>query len=206
MSQIKYTDMENKIFTVGHSNHPVEHFFSLLRGNGITAVVDVRSQPYSRMNPQFNSQPLETRLYEQRIGYVFLGKELGARSEDPTCYVDNRVRYDLIARSDLFQEGIARLLEGMSKYRVTIMCAEKDPTQCHRMILISRHLASIGMHIEHVLSDGKLESHENAVRRLMETLKIQESDLFLSHDELVNKTYAMQEERIAYESRVAEQA
>jgi len=83
--------MKETIFTIGHSTRTLQVFLSLLVENELTAVADVRSQPYSRVNPQFNREPLAEFLANHNIAYVFLGEELGARSRDPACYVDGKV-------------------------------------------------------------------------------------------------------------------
>ena len=134
--------MTRELYTVGHSNHPIDKFVDLLTLHKIDAVCDVRSAPYSKHNPQFNRDPLRQALKQSNISYVFLGKELGARSNDPSCYVNGKVQYDRLAQTDLFQEGIARLRKGMESYTVTLMCAEKDPLACHRTILICHQLRS----------------------------------------------------------------
>src|ERR1700744_5902469 len=105
--------MAVNIYTIGHSNHPIERFLALLQQHAITAIADVRSLPYSRRNPQFNSKALTVSLDALGISYVSLGKELGARSEDPACYdEDGRVQYRLLAQTPLFNQGIDRVLSG----------------------------------------------------------------------------------------------
>ena len=91
------------IYTVGHSNHPIEQFIGLLQPHGITAIADVRSTPYSRFNPQFRREKLQAALASAGIQYVFLGQELGARSEDPAVYdATGRVSYALLAKTEPF--------------------------------------------------------------------------------------------------------
>ena len=126
------------LFTIGHSTHPIEEFIALLRRHDITAVCDVRSAPYSRFNPQFRREALAASLKDAGIAYVYLGRELGARVEDPALLEDGRVSFAKVARSDLFRAGMERVGEGMRAYRVALMCAERDPIQCHRMILVTR--------------------------------------------------------------------
>ena len=87
--------MTDTVFTIGHSTHPIEEFISLLKAASITVVGDVRSRPYSRMNPQFNREPFRNALAAAGIRYVFLGAELGARTDDPSCYRNGQVQYDL---------------------------------------------------------------------------------------------------------------
>ena len=190
--------MPEPVFTIGHSTHTVAEFVALLRQHGITAVGDVRSRPYSRQNPHFNREEMERFLREAGIAYVFLGKELGARSQDPSCYEQGRVRYDLLARTDLFQRGLGRVREGMERYRLALLCAEKEPLECHRTILVSRHLDALGIDVRHILADGAMEPHADALKRLAGLLNMPETHLFLSPQELVVEAYLRQEERIAY--------
>jgi uncharacterized protein (DUF488 family) len=186
------------IYTLGHSTHTFEHLLSLLRQHEITALADVRSQPYSRVNPQFNREPFRRALQDSGLSYVFLGAELGARSEDPSCYVNGRVRYDLLAQTSVFQSGIERLEKGMSKHRIAILCAEKEPLACHRAILISRNLRERGVGVRHILDSGVLEDHDSSVERLLRVLRLPEEDMFRSRAELVSLAYTLQADKIAY--------
>jgi uncharacterized protein (DUF488 family) len=136
--------MQDTIFSIGHSTHSQEHFICLLRQHGITAVCDVRSTPYSRMNPQFNREELEDALLTQGIEYRFLGKEIGARSDDPHCCEAGKVKYERLAETSQFKYGIKRIVKGIKEgFRIALMCAEKEPIECHRTILVSRHLAEL---------------------------------------------------------------
>jgi uncharacterized protein (DUF488 family) len=170
----------------------------LLTKHGITAIADVRSSPHSRFNPQFNRENLRRNLKRLGIAYVFLGSELGARSEDPRCYVAGKVHYDRLARTELFQEGIRRIARGVSKQKIALMCAEKDPLTCHRAILICRHLPADEIGVQHILADGRLESHADALTRLLRELGIAGSELFRSRDELIIEAYSRRGEQIAY--------
>jgi len=189
--------MAKKLYTVGHSTHSVEYFMDLLKKHAITVVCDVRSKPYSRFNPQFNRENLQRELKINNIKYVFLGKELGAHSENPGCYVDGKVQYNNLADEPLFHQGINRLTEGMKKYSVTLLCAEKDPVTCHRMILVSRKMRSVVGQINHILASGKIETNSQAEDRLLSKLKIF-PDLFTTREECVEEAYEKQGQRIAY--------
>lgn len=190
--------MSDAVYTIGHSTHSIEKLIELLKQQSITAVSDVRSSPYSRMNPQFNREPLKQALRAANIQYVFLGKELGARSEDRRCYRDGQVQYDLLAQTDLFKKGIERAAEGARKYRVALLCAEKEPLECHRTILVSRKLAEDGLTVRHILGDGRVEEHDRAIERLIAMLKISQNDMFRSNDEAIREAYATQGKAIAY--------
>jgi len=189
--------MQKVVLTIGHSTHPQERFIALLQLHGITALGDVRSTPYSRINPQFNREELKEALRAAGIAYVFLGKELGARSEDPAAYEHGKVQYERLAQTSLFQNGLKRVQEGIRKYRLVLMCSEKEPLECHRAILVARHLTAFGMDIQHIHADGRLESHLEALNRLERMLNLLDDDRFSSREELL---YRRQEERIAYDS------
>ena len=186
------------ILTVGHSNHTLEEFLALLQQHGVTALADVRSAPYSRFAPQFNRDTLERSLSAIGIRYVYLGRELGARSDDPACYENGRVQYERLAQTDAFHRGIERIVRGASEYRIALMCAEKDPLNCHRCILVARALDGIGVEVQHILPEGHLEPHHSAMERLLQVVGLPHEDLFRSTEELIQLALARQEERIAY--------
>ncbi|MFD8746295.1 DUF488 family protein [Streptomyces sp. NPDC059616] len=166
------------VFTVGHSTHSISGFLSLLQKHEITAIADVRSLPASRFMPQFNRRVMERALHDVDIKYVFLGKELGARTEDLTCYVDGRVRYDRLARTSNFDSGIKRLRHGSQSERIAVMCTEQEPLDCHRCVLIARVLERYEIRVEHIHGDGHVEDHESAMRRLMTNFGLDQEDLF----------------------------
>jgi uncharacterized protein (DUF488 family) len=146
------------VFTVGHSNHSLELFVSLLSAHEIDAVVDVRSQPYSRFAAQFNREALAAALDDHGIKYVFLGRELGGRPDGDEYYDDEgHVLYGRVAASPLFQAAVLRLENGLSRYRLALMCSEEDPTNCHRRLLVTRVLNDRGVEVVHVRGDGRVQ-------------------------------------------------
>lgn len=201
----KSKNQPNPLYTIGHSNHPVVHFLHLLSLHRVSAVADVRSMPFSRYTPQFNQGPLQKAVREAGMEYVFLGKELGARSEDPACYVDGKLDFGLVAQTGLFRNGLARIRKGMETYRIALLCAEKDPITCHRMILVCRHLRSHIPAIRHILEDGRTEENPQTERRLRQSLGIQENHLFATLEELTEEAYDIQGKRIAYEEKAHEE-
>ena len=186
------------IYTIGHSNHPAEHFIALLRQHEIDVVADVRSTPFSRFNPQFNREKLTASLREAGMRYLFLGEELGARSKDPGCYEGNRVSYTKLARSDLFRQGLDRVLTEAREHRVALMCAEREPLDCHRTILVSRELERAGVAVTHILKDGLLETHVQAMERLIASLGLPATDLFKTPADLFDEAYEVQASKVAY--------
>lgn len=191
-------DSHTTVLTVGHSNHTIEQFLSLLVVNKVSAIADVRSAPFSRYSPQFNRNELNRSLKEIGIDYVFLGRELGARSDDRSCYIDHRVQYNLLSQTTEFKRGVDRVLRGAAQQRVAMLCTEKDPLDCHRTILISRELTQSGVAVDHILADGSVESQDEAMSRLLAKFGLGDGDLFHSRTELLEEALTRQESEIAY--------
>lgn len=187
------------LFTVGHSTHPIEVFVGLLTQHGITALADVRSHPYSRHFPQYSQEALKAALAREQIAYVFLGKELGARSENPACYRQGKVQYELLAKEPRFAVGLERLRTGMERFRIALMCAEKDPLDCHRAVLVARRVYESGTPVEHIHADGHLEKHAEMEARMLDLLKMSDADMFRSRGEILVDAYRIRGEQIAYE-------
>jgi uncharacterized protein (DUF488 family) len=179
----------HEIYTIGHSNHSIEKFGDLLSLHYIEVVCDVRSDPHSKYNPQFNREVIVNHLKFRAIKYVYLGKELGPRCDDIKCYLNGRVQYSLLAQTENFNKGLSRLRTGIRNNRVALMCSEKDPAFCHRTILISRNLRSENLKILHIMEDGTLENNRDTERRLMKILKIPELTLFDKPEDLVEQAY-----------------
>lgn len=199
--------MAGSLFTIGHSNQTIENFLDLLLAHHIDVVADVRSIPYSQHTPQFNKEVLVKALKTKGIQYVFLGKELGARTEDLACYEHGKVVFDKLRNTDLFKSGIDRLRKGLKKdYKIAIMCSEKDPLGCHRFVLVSRTLQKIGHPVLHIHSDGSLESQEKACHRLMELLKLEVRPLFDVPETIEEEAFRKQGEKIAYMGQDHEEA
>ena len=194
--------MDTGIFTIGHSNHTLEAFLTLLAKHRITAVADVRSAPYSRFRPHFNRKALEASLDARGIRYAFFGRELGGRPDDPACYEGGRVDYVRVAATRGFRDGIARVIDAASRHRIALMCAEKEPLDCHRTLLVARALDATGATVEHILADGALEPHGRAMDRLLAAFDLNpDCDLFRKREELVADAIALQARRVAYVSK-----
>lgn len=187
------------VLTIGHSTHNLEAFVNLLKAHNVGAVADIRSTPYSRYSPQFNRESLQTALKRHLIRYVFLGRELGARSDDPSCYENGRVQYKYLAQTELFCRGIERVESGSKNYRITLMCTEKDPLDCHRAILVAPALCRNGTPVQHILEDGRLEDQEATISRLLAIQGLRTEDTFPEmRADLVEEALARQESRIAF--------
>ena len=188
-----------KVLTIGHSNRSELHLIDLLRAHDVAAVVDVRSTPYSEWSPQFNRSVVAASLKEHGIAYSYLGGELGVRSDDPSCYEGGRVVYARLADTEQFQRGLRRVVKGARSRRLALMCAEQDPIDCHRSILLAPQLAQFGVGVSHILHpDGELESQQALEQRLLEIHGLGQPNMFLGDDERLTEALARQEQRIAY--------
>jgi uncharacterized protein (DUF488 family) len=146
------------LWTIGHSNTEVQDLVCNLQANDIQVVADVRSWPRSRYAPWFDQEALGQTLKDSGIQYVWMGPELGGRPDDPASYMpDGKVRYDLIAETEVFRDGIRRLREGIASMRVAIMCSEENPEHCHRRLLVSRVLIGDGVEVRHIRRGGIVE-------------------------------------------------
>jgi uncharacterized protein (DUF488 family) len=150
-----------RVWTIGHSRHELVAFLELLKDNEISALVDVRTIPMSRMAPQFNEGSLKKALTETAITYISMGKELGGRpSEDFMYDSEGRVFYNKLAESEIFKTGVERLLKGSDKFNIVIMCSEGKPDGCHRHLLIGRVLHEMGIEVVNILVDGSLKNYK----------------------------------------------
>jgi uncharacterized protein (DUF488 family) len=152
MSEINLKNDKHNIYTIGYSVHSVDTFIEMLRKHEITAVADVRSQPYSQFKPEFNREELKFILKKRDMAYVFLGDYIGARINVPECYKNGKADYQLIAKHPFFIQGLERIRTGIQKYNIALMCAEKDPLNCHRAILVCRYLRNSNIEIKHKYS------------------------------------------------------
>ena len=188
------------VFTIGHSNHSLEAFLDLLRKHCVDEVVDARSSPASRHYPHFNHGVLSDTLERAGIGYVFLGGELGGRPADRSCYdEDGRVNYGRLADTDLFDDGIGRVVRAADERRVAVMCSEKEPLDCHRALLLAGQLEERGAAVEHILADGSAEKHEDTLNRLIDTFKLpRNGDMFRTRDEVIAEALARRARKVAF--------
>jgi len=176
----KSAKLKRHIFSIGHSNHPIEKFMSMLKQNEIELVVDTRSQPYSKFAPHFSSGSMEAFLKKEGIDYLFLGKELGGRPQEPEFYdSDGHVLYWKLANTAKLKEGIQRLEEEAKTRRVAIMCSEEDPSCCHRRLLVGKVLSGRGTELDHIRSDGRIQPEEELAPRGTQ------NDLFDSPEKVV---------------------
>ena len=161
------------IKTIGHSNHSIDRLVDLLTAGGVEVLVDVRSTPWSRRFPQFGKDRLAKSLAEAGIDYVYEGAALGGKPQSGGSYDD------LAARPD-FADALGRLTAKASDTVLCLMCAEKEPLDCHRTVLVSRRLAERGVAMEHLLADGGTRRHADIEEALLAKAERGGPDLFTS--------------------------
>ena len=188
----------SEILTVGHSSLPYERFLQLLRLASVTAIVDVRTAPYSRQNPQFNRETLKQQLRADGITYVFLGAELGGRPSEPQLYCDGIADYERMSRTKAFKKGLDRVLEGAKKFRVALVCSERSPLDCHRCLLVGRALAERGAQVSHILDDGSIVTHADLETKLLQLWDPNGADLFASRSEQLTAAYRARSRQVAF--------
>jgi uncharacterized protein (DUF488 family) len=155
------------LFTIGYSGLEVARFLDILREHDITILCDVRSTPYSRFRPDFSRRDLKQHLNGSGIKYAFFGDALGARPKERSVYVRGEAVHDLIAKTDSFKAGLNRLQKGIAGHNLVLLCSEREPLECHRAILVCRHLPEVKNHIVHIHTDGHVETHEALESRLV---------------------------------------
>lgn len=188
----------------------------MLQQHRISAVADVRSKPYSRFVSQFDRKSLGVLLKEANVAYVYAGEELGGRPSDPELYDPlGHACYRRMAQSESFQSGLARILEGASRYRFALMCSEEDPLQCHRALLIAHELCRRDIHVSHVRAcresgESRVETHMETLERLVQMHNLNQGTMITSDGGIVGElddtsaiyeaAVELQREQVAYSS------
>ncbi len=173
----------NTLYTFGYGNLEIKEFLKIIKKNDIEVICDIRSQPYSSYKPEYSKEPLKEFLNENSIKYLFMGDNLGGRIDDKDCYEDNQINYEVLSQKKIFQEGLDRLLEGLKKYSVAIMCSEKEPEKCHRTLLVSRFVKNRHGNILHIHHNDTLEKHSDFENRIVEQNNNQQALLNLEDKE-----------------------
>lgn len=194
---------KHNLYTIGYTSYALHDFIHVLSQFNISALVDVRSSPFSKYYSDYNVNSLKAQLNSKNIYYIPMGDELGARQSSSVVYVNGYADYKLIAQLPTFQQGLARIAAGLENHTIVLMCAEKDPLTCHRSILICRHLRAIAK-ICHIWSlskdssDANLESHERLESRLLSKFGMDHLDMLKSKEQALEEAYDLQGVEIAY--------
>jgi uncharacterized protein (DUF488 family) len=156
--------MPNPIFTIGHASWTLLGIIDLLKGRGITHLVDVRSSPFSKFQPDFCEKPLERSAMRAGLEYIPMGDQLGGKPPHADCHTEGRVDYGKVLQKDFFKLGITRLVSAYQQGAVIcLLCAEGNPAECHRAKLLGRALADKGISVVHFLPDGATKTQTEVV-------------------------------------------
>jgi uncharacterized protein (DUF488 family) len=160
--------MKSTVYSIGHGNKTIENFIKELKSFDIEYLIDIRSKPFSKWNPQFNQDSLKTSVEKKGIKYVFLGDKLGGFPSDKSCYDTNgKVVYDFVKDKDFFREGLNRLVTANNKaIKVAVMCSESKPEECHRSKLVGKELLKMDISIHHIIAENKTKSQETVIGEL----------------------------------------
>ena len=190
------------IYTIGHSTHPIDYFIALLKTYHIDCVVDVRSMPASRFNPQYNKKALTASLHDHQIAYLHFGEEFGARQTDPALLdFEGRVDFQKMRASAKFQHGVERLRKGVHDgYTIALMCSEAAPLHCHRFAMISCALTDFD--VQHILKDKSLINQQELEHQMLETYagKLSQPTIFntATHGGKLEEVYKLLNLEVAY--------
>ncbi len=203
------------VYTIGYSRHETNTFLSLLRRHKVDMVLDVRSSPYSTRQPQFNREIITLSLRDAKLGYMYLGEYFGARQPDGDHYTaDGWLHYRAFAKTHIFKEGVNHLDEVLAAGKIPVlMCAEKDPFNCHRAIMIARALSLQGYEPRHILEDGSLLCQGELDKRLLDKYfpKRGEASIFdildgePDPDTMLQEAYDLRNEAIAWHKEQSEE-
>ena len=192
------------IYTIGYSGFSLESFKNVLLKNRISCVIDVRSNPVSNYFQDYNSNNLEPYLKKYNIIYRNYGPFFGARQKEVKYYPNGYLDFNLFTNSERFQEGLKRINAGIDlKYSFVLMCAEKDPFDCHRAIMISRVFHDNGFEVKHILADESFETQEMIEQKLVDRFFPNRNQLSLFSGEettqdLIKKGYDLRNKEIGY--------
>ena len=201
---MEVTNYMGQLYTIGHSNYPVEHLIDLLQKYQMDYLLDVRSTPYSRYAPQYNTDVLKKKLEENGIRYAPMGNYFGARQSNMEFYPNGYLDFELFRESELFKKGLDNVLLGLEQYNIALMCTEKDPIECHRTIMVARGFELIGVNVQHILHDGHCMTQEEINRRLLDMYFPERGQLSLfaadnkSDEDYLNEAYRMRNREIGY--------
>ena len=163
MSKDKQSEAPPTVLTIGHSTRTIEEFIRLLKAHGVTCIVDVRTVPRSRRNPQFNRETLPASLQAVGIAYIHMAALGGLRRPKPdsinTGWRNASFRgYADYMQTPEFRTTLEKLLLLAKKQRVALMCAEAVPWRCHRS-LIADALVAREIPTEHIMSESRRDAH-----------------------------------------------
>ena len=207
------------LYSIGHSNQSFEQFLEMLQSQGINVIVDVRSVPASKYTPQFNREPLQAALNRAGIHYMWFGEEFGARRTD-ALDADNKVDFEKAVQTPAFLRGTERVLNGLQKgYRISLMCSEAHPLECHRFAMVSRWFFEHGVDMQHIVHDDNGQTISIPHKQLQDEMgaeyvrkkkipQVQPPDMFgeneCTKEQQIVLAYRQKNKEIAYQQEIEE--
>lgn len=195
------------IYSIGHSNYAIEYFIELLKKYNINYLFDVRSSPYSKRATQFNREILQADLKQAHINYLYMGGKLGGRYANPRLLFEGKkVNFEKVMETSLFIEGIDEIINLIKQgSRMAFMCAEKDPFDCHRFVLVSRALSLKGVEVRHILEDGNYILNSELDKKLLSKYLPDYNQVNLfektkTKEDAIAEAYRLRNKDIAYSS------
>ena len=197
--------ISDRLYTIGYSGFQIDEFIETLKGYGISAVIDVRSNPYSGYFRDYDAEQLRIRLRNSGISYRNYAREFGARHTDPAYFShDGYLDFGVFAASTQFLDGTRKVVQGIEAGFVPVlMCAEKNPAACHRAILVSRWFHENGYEVIHILPDGVTQSQDDVVNQLKSAYfpnraQLSFDNLNKTEDDYAREAYKIANEKIGY--------
>ena len=180
-AEILVSEKDTAVYTIGYALKTVESFTRILKNNGINALLDVRTTPYSKAYPDFNEDRLKQSLESEWIAYFPFKNQFGARRSEDGAYDDiqyydgNKISYvnfEKTYRLRQFQLGAIETLEYIWRgYTVCFMCSEVEPQNCHRCIMVSNYFQKMGMTAKHLVSECVIYEKADVDRCVEECFK-----------------------------------
>ncbi len=190
------------VYTIGYVSYQPEEMLRVLKGFGVRCLVDVRSNPHSAYYTDYNAEAFSRKVTEAGLIYRNYAREFGARQEDPQyLHPEGYLDFERFTGSPVFAEGVEKLRRGMAMgYVFALMCAEKDPMNCHRAVMIGRALKERGFDVRHILYPDRLESQEQLEQRA-----IGDQLSFFPEAERIGAFYREQNRKIGYRPATGEE-
>lgn len=192
------------IYTIGYAGFEIDAFVSELHRHRVNVLVDVRSSPYSGFHEKYNREALKSTLHSQGIYYRNYAREFGARQPERCFYPKGYLDFALWAASPAFQEGIRKIEDSMEQgYCFALMCAEIEPIDCHRAILVARAFADHGYEVLHLRPKKPPLLHHDLETQLLDLYFPDRDQITLGQPvpdekELLQEAYRLRNEKIGY--------
>ena len=196
-----------KLYTIGHSQHDINYFISMLKRYNVNYVLDVRSIPYSKYAEQYNRENFEKSIQDEGLKYFFMGKFFGARPNEKELYCDEGyLDFERVRKSNRFIKGFDNVMLGLERgNNIALMCSEKDPIDCHRAIMVARAFDLAGTEVSHIMEDGNLQKQNTLNERLLNKYFPERNQInfwdFLNNDETpdyLGEAYRLRNKEIGY--------